>query len=149
MKKKKKTHKFQWKYFNYDVPRLLILKRSLLEGLTISMDSPETKEEEEEEEEEEVEEKKKTKKGFLYILIRCVLVFSFLSLATLFLSFLVLLLAVCLGNLSIWNPISVPSQCKIVASSKYSVYSLFNFLFFFFWARSGCSRYCVNINEHF
>lgn len=76
------------------------------------MDSPETKEEEEKE-----EGKKRMKKGFLYILIHYLLVFFFSSLATLFLSFLVLLLAVCLGNLSIWNPISVPSQCKIVANS--------------------------------
>lgn len=80
------------------------------------MDPPETKEEEGEEEEEE-EEKKRMKKGLLYILFRCLLGIFFSSLATLLLSFLVLLLAVFLGNLSIWNPISVPSQCKIVASS--------------------------------
>uniref|UniRef100_A0A5B6ZE59 Uncharacterized protein n=1 Tax=Davidia involucrata TaxID=16924 RepID=A0A5B6ZE59_DAVIN len=64
------------------------------------MDSPETK-----------------KEGRHYVLLRRCFAILFSLIALLSLSFLVGIVAVYIGNLSITDPISVPSQCKIVSSS--------------------------------
>lgn len=84
------------------------------------MDSPDIKEELEETEEEEVEvevEVEKRKKSSLYIFFGALFKIFFTIWATFSLSFVVVFVAVVLGNLSIWNPISIPSQCKILSSS--------------------------------
>ncbi|XP_075522664.1 uncharacterized protein LOC142555599 [Primulina tabacum] len=62
---------------------------------------------------EEQRKKENAKANVHRIILRScfVLVFSFLIL------FFILYLAVLIGNLSIWSPISVPSQCRIVSSS--------------------------------
>ncbi|KAA8525137.1 hypothetical protein F0562_006999 [Nyssa sinensis] len=64
------------------------------------MDSPETK-----------------KEGLHYVLLRRCFAILFSLVALLSLSFLVAIVAVFIGNVSITNPISVSSQCKIVSSS--------------------------------
>ncbi|KAL3497985.1 hypothetical protein ACH5RR_040717 [Cinchona calisaya] len=74
------------------------------------MDSPDFKKE-------AMEEESIKRRCFLYIFCWNIFRIFFTILATFLLSFLVLLVAIFLGNLSIWNPISVPSQCKIVSSS--------------------------------
>ncbi|KAL2517288.1 hypothetical protein Adt_13535 [Abeliophyllum distichum] len=72
------------------------------------MDSPETREE---------ELQKINKNSLRYIVFRSCFALA-LSLLTLFLLFFfVLYLAILIGNLSIWNPVSVASRCKIVSSS--------------------------------
>ncbi|KAL2544350.1 hypothetical protein Fot_13583 [Forsythia ovata] len=72
------------------------------------MDSPETREE---------ELQKINKSSLRYIVFRSCFALA-LSLLTLFLLFFfVLYLAILIGNLSIWNPVSVASRCKIVSSS--------------------------------
>ncbi|KAL3500100.1 hypothetical protein ACH5RR_039193 [Cinchona calisaya] len=73
------------------------------------MDSPDTKEEPVEEEE--------MKRSSLYMCFGTLFRIFFTIWATFSVSFLLLFVAVFVGNLSIRNPISVPSQCKIVSSS--------------------------------
>lgn len=47
----------------------------------------------------------------------------------LLLAFSVLYLAVLIGNLSIWSPISVHSRCRIVSSSKWLLFGLYSAYF--------------------
>ncbi|XP_022738407.1 uncharacterized protein LOC111291093 [Durio zibethinus] len=56
-------------------------------------------------------------KGFHYMLLRIAFALLFPIFAFFFLSFLVGLLAIFTGEISISNPISVPTHCKIVSSS--------------------------------
>ncbi|OMO89318.1 hypothetical protein CCACVL1_07918 [Corchorus capsularis] len=56
-------------------------------------------------------------KGFHYVLLRIALALIFPIFAFFSLSFLVGLVAVFIGELSISNPITVPTRCKIVSSS--------------------------------
>ncbi|KAK8360873.1 hypothetical protein V6Z11_A03G001200 [Gossypium hirsutum] len=56
-------------------------------------------------------------KGFRYMLLRIAFALLFPIFAFFSLSFLVGLLAIFMGELSISNPISIPTQCKIVSSS--------------------------------
>ncbi|XVF13751.1 hypothetical protein REPUB_Repub08aG0234600 [Reevesia pubescens] len=56
-------------------------------------------------------------KGFHYMLLRIAFTLLFPIFALFSLSFFVGLLAIFMGELSISNPISVPTQCKIVSSS--------------------------------
>lgn len=84
------------------------------------MDSPETVgggESEEEEEEEEGRENVKRKGSFNMLSRRGFRLFLAIW-GTFSLSILVLFVAVLVGNLWIWNPILVHTQCKIVSGSK-------------------------------
>ncbi|XP_022881332.1 uncharacterized protein LOC111398590 isoform X3 [Olea europaea var. sylvestris] len=72
------------------------------------MDSPEIREE-------ELEKMNKNSLGYRVFRSCFALAFSLLTLFLLF--FCLLYLAVLIGNLSIWNPVSVASRCKIVSSS--------------------------------
>lgn len=74
------------------------------------MDSPEINEE-------ELSDDEKDNTGPHRTLCRSFFVIAFSFLIFLLLSFSVLYLAVLIGNLSIWSPISVHSRCKIVSSS--------------------------------
>ncbi|MBA0554409.1 hypothetical protein Golob_013515 [Gossypium lobatum] len=56
-------------------------------------------------------------KGFRYMLLRIAFALLFPIFVFFLLSFLVCLLAIFMGELSISDPISVPTQCKIVSSS--------------------------------
>ncbi|TYJ23080.1 hypothetical protein E1A91_A08G167100v1 [Gossypium mustelinum] len=56
-------------------------------------------------------------KGFRYMLLRIAFALLFPILVFFLLSFLVCLLAIFMGELSISDPISMPTQCKIVSSS--------------------------------
>ncbi|KAG8486502.1 hypothetical protein CXB51_019861 [Gossypium anomalum] len=56
-------------------------------------------------------------KGFRYMLLRIAFALLFPIFVFFVLSFLVCLLAIFMGELSISDPISVPTQCKIVSSS--------------------------------
>ncbi|KAA3469302.1 Exopolysaccharide production negative regulator [Gossypium australe] len=56
-------------------------------------------------------------KGFRYMLLRIAFALLFPIFVLFLLSFLVCLLAIFMGELSISDPISVPTQCKIVSSS--------------------------------
>lgn len=105
---------------------------------------------------EEVEEKRKEISGSARL--RRVLGILVFFCAFFTISFSVLYLAVFLGNLSISSPISLPSQCKIVSSSKlihlldefaggFCFWSVDNFFFaefcwwvFAFWNLGGCSE---------
>ncbi|CAI9784669.1 unnamed protein product [Fraxinus pennsylvanica] len=72
------------------------------------MDSPEIREE-------ELDKMNKNSLGYTVFRSCFALAFSILTLFLLF--FCLLYLAVLIGNLSIWNPVSVASRCKIVSSS--------------------------------
>ncbi|KAL2472223.1 hypothetical protein Adt_40359 [Abeliophyllum distichum] len=65
----------------------------------------------------EEEQKKNNNTSLSYIIFRSCFALAFCLFSLLLLSFFLLQLAVFIGNLSIWNPISLPSQCKIVSSS--------------------------------
>ncbi|CAA3016034.1 uncharacterized protein LOC111387337 [Olea europaea subsp. europaea] len=65
----------------------------------------------------EEEQKKNVNISLFYILMRSCFPLVFCLFSLLILSFFLLQLAVLVGNLSIWNPISFPSQCKIISSS--------------------------------
>ncbi|XP_017640682.1 uncharacterized protein LOC108482088 [Gossypium arboreum] len=56
-------------------------------------------------------------KGFRYMLLRIAFALHFPIFVFFLLSFLVCLLAIFMGELSISDPISMPTQCKIVSSS--------------------------------
>ncbi|XP_059657009.1 uncharacterized protein LOC132303669 [Cornus florida] len=76
------------------------------------MDSPET------EKASHIVDSPETKKeGLHYVLLRLSLAILFLLFAFVFASFLVVFVTLSIGNSSITNPISVPSQCRIVSSS--------------------------------
>lgn len=72
------------------------------------MDSPEIRDE-------ELEKMNKNSLGYTFFRSCFALTCSILTLFLLF--FCLLYLAVLIGNLSIWNPVSVASRCKIVSSS--------------------------------
>lgn len=63
-----------------------------------------------------------SKKGFPYFFSRVSFVLLYSIFAFFFLSFLVGIAAFVIGDFSISSPISVPSQCKIVSSSKFLSY---------------------------
>lgn len=65
----------------------------------------------------EEEQKKKVNISLFYIIMRSCFALAFCLFSLLLLSFFLLQLAVLNGNMWIWNPISLPSQCKIVSSS--------------------------------
>lgn len=82
------------------------------------LDTEDEMEEQQEEEEIEAEEEEvDEKEGCLYIFLRYGLLILLSVLATLSLPIFGLMLEFVIGNLSIWSPITVPSQCKIVSSS--------------------------------
>lgn len=107
-----------WPPLTRPLPRSTINLQPCQQPFT-PMDSPETKEEL------KLEEEQIKKRSSLYIICGTLFRIFFTIWATFFASFLVLFVAVFVGNLSIWSPISVPSQCKIISSSKY-----FHYLFF-------------------
>ncbi|KAB1226458.1 hypothetical protein CJ030_MR1G014165 [Morella rubra] len=61
---------------------------------------------------------KTEKKGLLSVLLRCSLALIFPMICFFALSFLLCFVAVSFANSSISNPISLPSQCKIVSSGE-------------------------------
>ncbi|KAL2489799.1 hypothetical protein Fot_43091 [Forsythia ovata] len=65
----------------------------------------------------EEEQKKNNNISLSYIILRSCFALAFCLFSLLLLSIFLLQLAIFIGNLSIWNPISLPSQCKIVSSS--------------------------------
>lgn len=69
-------------------------------------------------------------------LFRSCFAVAFAFLIILLLSFSVMYLAVLIGNLSIWSPISVHSRCRIVSSGKQFVLLLF--FVFFYWKIGFC-----------
>lgn len=82
------------------------------------MDSPETVGGGESEEEEEKEGENVKRKGSFNMLSGRGFRLFLTIWGTFSLSILVLFVAVLVGNLSIWNPILVHTQCKIVSSSE-------------------------------
>ncbi|KAL3818333.1 hypothetical protein ACJIZ3_004238 [Penstemon smallii] len=74
------------------------------------MDSPEINEEERRKE-------RNQHTSLHYTIFRSFFALASLLLLFLLVSFSILYVAVFIGNLSIWSPISVPSQCRIVSSS--------------------------------
>ena len=70
-------------------------------------------------------------KGFNYMLLRIAFALLFPIFAFFSLSVLVGFVSIFMGELSISNPIYLPTQCKIVSSSKFlSFLLLINFDFF-------------------
>lgn len=98
------------------------LSLSLMDPSDPSKDQSEDEKEPERERQTGVERgDQRTRKRPLRILIRCFVSFSFSVVGSFLLSLLVGIAALSIGNLSASTSVSVPSTCKILSSSEYSI----------------------------